>query len=177
MDICYSCGGDIAVIKDRPYHYDECGLKVIIHGITQYDCLACGETYASIPNTQRLHLLIGSHICEKRKALLRPDEILFLRKDLHLRAKELAKILGASPQAVSRWENGKKPIGETHDRLLRALYMMYASEQANHVICQGALDIFSELPAKSERKTITETEEIVLNPQEWLSDTGDCCSI
>jgi len=174
MEFCCSCGEKIEEIKDKPYHYDECGLNVVLHGITQYACKACGEYYASIPNMQKLHRVIGAHICEKRKALLRPEEIKFLRKNLQLRAKELAQTLGVTPQAVSRWENGKKDIGEAHDRLLRSLYMMYASEQAKHMICDGVINVFKELPAK--RKKIEQPREIVLNPQEWLSCFGDFCS-
>ncbi len=128
MNICSFCGGDIKVIKDKPYHYDECGLDVTLCGVTQYECTECEETYVSLPNIQQLHRIIGAHICEKGKALLQPEEIRFLRKDLHMRAKQMARVLGTTPQALSRWENGRKPIGETHDRLFRAVYMMYASE-------------------------------------------------
>ncbi len=96
-----------------------------------------------------------------------------LRKDLHLKAKELAALLGVTVSTVSRWENGKKEIGEPHDRLLRSVYMMYASEQANHMMCGGVLNMFKDLPAK--RKTIDQPKELVLNPQEWLNCLPDCC--
>lgn len=173
MNKCYSCGGEIEIIKDKPYHYNECGLDVVLCGITQYTCPSCGESYASIPNIQKLHRLIGAYICQKRKALLQPEEIKFLRKDLHLKAKELAALLGVTASTVSRWENGKKEIGEAHDRLFRSVYMMYASEQANHMICGGVLNMFKELPAK--RKKIEHPKELVLNPQEWLNCFPDCC--
>ena len=177
MNICSFCGGDLKVIKDKPYHYDECGLDVTLCGVTQYECADCEEAYVSLPNIQHLHRIIGAQICEKGKALLQPEEIRFLRKDLHMRAKQMARVLGTTPQALSRWENGHKPIGETHDRLFRAVYMMYASEQANHVICHGAIDMFSALPVKSKRKGIEKLKKIVLNPQEWLSDWGECCPV
>ena len=173
MKSCYSCGAKIKAIKNKPYHYDECGLNVVLHGITQYQCDKCGEAYAAIPNIQKLHRLIGMHICQKRKALLQADEIKFLRKDLHLRANELAQLLGVTPQAVSRWENGKKEIGEAHDRLFRSLYMMYASEQAKQIVCGDVINTFRELPAK--RKEIKQPKEIVLNPQEWTNCRGDFC--
>lgn len=173
MDKCYSCGGDIQVIKDKPYSYNECGLDVVLHGITQYACPSCGEKYASIPNMPKLHRLIGTFICQKQKALLKAEEIRFLRKDLHLKGKNLAALLGVTSSTVSRWENGRKDIGEAHDRLLRSIYMMYASEQANHVICGGVLNMFKELPPK--RKKIDQPNKIVLNPQEWLNCQPDCC--
>lgn len=173
MNKCYSCGEDIRVIKDKPYNYNECGLDVVLHGVTQYVCPVCGEEYASIPNMQKLHRLIGAHICQKRQALLKAAEIKFLRKDLHLKAKELAALLGVTTSTISRWENGKKEIGEAHDRLLRSIYMMYASEQANHMICGGVLKMFKELPAKREKNE--QPEKLDLNPQEWLNCLPDCC--
>lgn len=172
MNKCYSCGADIQVIKDKPYNYNKCGLDVVLHGITQYACPSCGEEYASIPNMQKLHRFIGAHICQKRKALLKPAEIKFLRKDLHLKAKELATLLGITTSTISRWENGKKEIGEAHDRLLRSIYIMYASEQANHMVCGGVLNMFKELPTK--RKKIEQPKKLDLNPQEWLNCLPDC---
>lgn len=174
MESCYSCGKKIEVIKDEPYHYDECGLDVVLHGITQYKCKSCGESYASIPNMQKLHRVIGAYICQKRKALFQPDEVKFLRKDLHLRAKELSQLLGVTPQTVSRWENGRKEIGEAHDRLLRSLYLMYAAEEDQHMICSGVINTFKGLPSK--RKEIKQPKEISLNPAEWLSGFGEFCT-
>ena len=173
MEKCYACGSNIEIIKDQPYKFNECGLDVILYGITQYKCPECNESYASIPNLPKLHRVIGAHICQKRKALLQPAEIKFLRKDLHLKGKELALTLGVTPSTVSRWENGKKEIGEAHDRLLRSIYMMYASEQAQHIICKDTLELFKELPAK--RKQIKQSSEIVLNPQEWMVDNEVGC--
>jgi len=173
MEKCYSCGSHIEVIKDQPYKFNECGLEVILYGITQYNCPTCNESYASIPNLPKLHRVIGTHICQKRKALLQPAEIKFLRKDLHLKAKDLALTLGVTPSTVSRWENGKKEIGEAHDRLLRSIYMMYASEQVQHIICKDTLELFQELPTK--RKKIKQPSEIALNSQEWMTENTIGC--
>ena len=81
--------------------------------------------------------------------------------------------MGVTPSTVSRWENGKKDIGETHDRLLRSIYMMYATEQSRYVICEGAIDLFMGLPAK--RKQIKQEKEISLNPQEWMNENFINC--
>lgn len=166
MDRCYACGGELNSSKDQPYHYNECGLEVVLVGVEQYGCAQCGESFAAIPNMQKLHRLIGSNICEKRKALLLPEEIKFLRKDLHLKAKELAQILGVTPQTVSKWENGKDQIGEAYDRLIRSIYMLYASEQGHHAVAHGQVALFAELPMK--RKRITQAKEMELTPQEWM---------
>lgn len=173
MELCYSCGDKVKEIKDKPYRYDECGLPVVLYGISQYLCEKCGESYASIPNMQQLHRVIGIYICKERKALLKPKEIKFLRKDLHLRSKGLAQTLGVTPETVSRWETGTNDIGEPHDRLLRSLYMMYASEQANHMVCDSIIDTFQSLPIK--RKKITQTTDIILNPPEWMGHLDYLC--
>ncbi|HHB75609.1 MAG TPA: helix-turn-helix domain-containing protein [Desulfobulbus sp.] len=175
MKTCYSCGAKITSIKNQPYPFTESGLNVVLYGVTQYECPVCKETYAAIPNVSKLHRVIGTHICRERKALLTPEEIKFLRKDLHLKAKDLAMIMGVTPATVSRWENGKKEIGEAHDRLLRSLYMMYATEQSKHVICEGVLSLFKGLPTK--RKRIKQEKEIALNPQEWMNENFMSCEV
>jgi DNA-directed RNA polymerase subunit RPC12/RpoP len=86
MEKCYVCGNALEVIKDKPYEYTECGLPVLLLGITQYRCGSCGEEYAAIPAPEKLHKLIGLEICRSRKALLLPEEIKFLRKELRYEA-------------------------------------------------------------------------------------------
>lgn len=167
MEKCYSCGGQINIIKDKPYKYDECGLNVVLYGITQYECSNCGESYASIPDINRLHRLIGIEICKNRKAILKPQEIKFLRKSLQCKAKELSQIIGVNPSTFSRWENGQQDIGEAHDRLLRSLYFMCSIKKDHKEACGEIFDFFKRLPSK--RKKIEESKEIKLNPPEWLN--------
>lgn len=172
MDTCYSCGEKLKAVKDKPYRYDECGLDVVLQGIAQYVCESCGESYVSLPHLQDLHRIIGANICQNMKGLLLPEEIRFLRKDLHLKAKDLARTLGVTASAVSRWENGKSVISEAHDRLLRSVYMLYASEQSQQIL-YDVITFFQDLPAK--RKAIHHRKGMVLNPQEWLSRFGEPC--
>jgi putative zinc finger/helix-turn-helix YgiT family protein len=175
MKKCIECGGETLPVKNKPYMYDECGLEVVLYGITQFKCMQCRETYVSLPNVEALHRAIGGAVCSKRKALLTPDEIKFLRKDLHLKSKELAGVLGVRPETVSRWETGKEAIGETQDRLLRSIYMNYASEKANNVLCHGVVQMFSELPR--ERKKIKSPKKIELNPTDWLAAGMELCGV
>lgn len=123
MEKCYVCGNALEIIKDKPYEYTECGLNVLLPGITQYRCGSCEEEYADIPAPDELHKLIGLGICRSRKALLLPEEIKFLRKELGLKVKDLAALFEIEEAAVSRWENGKQQIGEGSCVLLRALYL------------------------------------------------------
>lgn len=173
MKKCVECGGKTVSIKNKPYRYDECGLDVVLHGVTQFKCEHCKEVFVSLPNVEALHRVIGGFICSKRKALLAPAEIKFLRKDLHLKSKELACVLGVRPETVSRWETGKETVGETQDRLLRSLYMNYASEKANNVLCRGLVQMFSELPRG--RKEVKSPKKIELNPTDWLGAGMELC--
>lgn len=173
MENCYNCGKPMRVIKDQPYIYDECGLDVVLHGITQYHCESCGEHFAAIPSPMKLHRIIGIHICKENKSLLLSAEITFLRKELRLKAKDFAKTLGVTAEAVSRWENGKARIGEGHDRLLRSLYLMATNDAHDSHEC-NILDIFQDLPLK--RKEIKTPHQINFNPQEWLKPGPVSCS-
>lgn len=173
MEKCYACGKALDVIKDQPYEYTECGLNVTLLGVTQYRCQSCGEEFAAIPGPQKLHRVIGIEICRNKKALLKPKEIIFIRKELHLKAKDLARILGVSDSVVSRWENGKATIGEGNDRLLRSIFLSYALPcSAEHECTPSMLDVLRELPLK--RKEIEQPTTIRLNPQEWLLLTAEC---
>ena len=69
-------------------------------------------------------------------------------------------------ETISRWERGKEEIGETQDRLLRSIYMNYASEKANNVICHGVVQLFTDLPR--ERAKIKTPQAIELNSSDWL---------
>jgi putative zinc finger/helix-turn-helix YgiT family protein len=175
MENCQVCGDPLKVIKDQPYSYSECGLDVVLLGITQYHCQKCGEDFAAIPSPQKLHRIIGIHICKENKALLQPKEIQFLRKELRLKAKEFARILGVSDSVVSRWENGKASIGEGNDRLLRSIFMASVNEISGiHDSSINILNLFMELPHK--RKEIKTPHSINLNPQEWMQ-AGSVCTV
>lgn len=171
MGKCHVCGNPMETIKDQPYEYSECGLNVTLLGITQYRCHQCGEEFAAIPSPQKLHKVIGIEICRNKKALLKPAEIVFLRKELRLKAKELARILGVSDSVVSRWENGRADIGEGNDRLLRSIFLSCALDSTPGLDCSlSMLDVLKNLPPR--RKEIDQPTAIRLNPQEWLLADG-----
>lgn len=165
---CFNCGdGILKEVKGKPYNYTESGLdNVVLYGITQHICKNCGEKYVSIPNMEGLHLTIGKAICCKTNDLLAPSEIKFLRKELNLKSKDLAKALGVTDTTVSRWENGKSPISEAEDRLLRGIYMMFVSDHLEGAVHLDALALFSELPRK--RKVPKKIKKIQLNPPDWM---------
>lgn len=174
MEKCPICGGVIETIRNQPYEYTESGLDVLLLGITQYRCQECEESFAAIPNTEQLHTTIALDICKHKKALLLPEEIKFLRKELGLKAKDLALAMGVKAEAISRWENGKSVISESNDRMLRMIYRSSVEKPCSDE--NGAarlINFLTSLPMK--RKQIKEKHIIELNPQEWMQQPVVCC--
>ena len=164
---CFQCNSELKIIKNRPYLYTECGLPdVTLIGITQYQCEDCGESYVDIPMIEQLHLVIGKLVsCKKER--LTGDEIRFLRKELHMKAKDFADMISITAEHMSRLERGEKNISSTLDKLIRSIYMMYASEDNNTVLHHNVLSIFAKIGGK---KTAPISQRIELNPPDWMSN-------
>jgi putative zinc finger/helix-turn-helix YgiT family protein len=108
--------------REKAYRYAECGLPHVIleNAVEVATCPKCGETYTGIPAIERLHRVLAAALIRKKRRLA-PEEIRFLRKSLGWSGVDFAKHMGATPETVSRWENGKAPMGAQADRLLRLL--------------------------------------------------------
>jgi putative zinc finger/helix-turn-helix YgiT family protein len=173
-DKCYVCGGTTKIIKDKPYEYKECGLdNILIIGINQFECKKCNEFFVSIPKVEELHQAIGRGLCCK-KSLLTKKEIKYLRKELHMKAKNLANALGVTAETLSRWENGRTHISEAQDRLLRTFYMMYASEHAEKVLHQDVVKFFSDMPLS--RKELQRIPKMKFTPADWMGPQLNFCT-
>jgi putative zinc finger/helix-turn-helix YgiT family protein len=97
--------------------------RIILHDAPVVSCRRCDHSALAIADTEGLHRAVARAIVDKRQRLL-PREIRFLRKQLGLFAVELAMHLGTTPETVSRWENGRTPMGVTADRLLRLMVIV-----------------------------------------------------
>jgi len=86
-------------------------------------CPECGETYTGIPKMAELDRTLVEMVISQDSRLT-PDEIAFVRKYLGLSGRDLAARMGVAPETVSRWENGKQTMSESHERLLRALVVI-----------------------------------------------------
>lgn len=168
---CWECGTELKVIHGKPYHYTECGLpNVHLYGIVQYECPTCNTTSVSLPSINDLHRTIGKAVVHKKDRLT-GAEVKFLRKELNLKSKKLAEILGVKPETFSRWENEKTPISETCDKFLRNLYISYVSEQTGEFMEGGILGLLATVS-----KTVPEGPSLFeLSAQDWLSKHRDTC--
>ncbi len=166
MEKCYKCDGVVETTKDRPYHYKESGLDYIwLIGILQYKCKKCGEMSVEIPRINELHLLIGKNIVCK-KAFLTGPEVRFLRKEISLKSKEMAAALSLVPETYSRWENGKQEVASCHDKTLRMIYVMNASEKTGKVLSYDSQSILNNIAVKRAPK---KSKKVQFTPAEWLN--------
>lgn len=112
---------------ENPFHFLDSGLpNVYLVGIKYYVC-DCGEIVAEIPAVRQLMRLIARDLVESNISLNK-EEIRFLRKRLGRKANEFAKELGIEPEHLSRLENGKNPIPEPLDKLIRLIYAVSAGD-------------------------------------------------
>jgi putative zinc finger/helix-turn-helix YgiT family protein len=170
MKRCPECDNVLEILKKRPYHYTESGLDYIwLSGISQYKCRKCGEIYTEIPHVDELHLLIGKNIVCKKELLTGP-EVRFLRKEIGMKSKDMAAALSMEPETYSRWENGKQVIAAPHDKNLRMLYVMNASETMGRVLSQNSRSILHDIAA---RKAPKKSKKVQFKPSEWLNTLNE----
>lgn len=118
-----------ATIKS-PYHFVDSGLpNVYLVGITYWVCKECGKQAAEIPALNDLMVKIARLVVEQ-EAPLSGKEIRFLRKRLAKRSTEFAKIIGVTPEQISRWENDNNPPSESADKLIRVFYCLLSGDPA-----------------------------------------------
>ena len=168
--MCYECNRAMKTIKDQPYHYTESGVDYIwLIGILQFKCKKCDETYVEIPCINELHLLIGKNIVCK-KELIVGSEVKFLRKEIGLKSKDMAEALSIKPETYSRWENGKQSLAAYHDKALRMIYIMNASEKFGKVLSQDFQSILQDIAVKKAPK---KRKKIQFTPSEWITNLLD----
>lgn len=77
-----------------------------------------GETAVTVPDPEGLEAAVAvARITMPPK--LNGQEIRFLRRAIGQKANSLADFLDVAPETFSRWENGKDPISQNPERILR----------------------------------------------------------
>lgn len=119
---CFGCGHGMTTGREN-VKYDASGLP----GVTLVDievsrCGHCGQSEVAIPRIEELHRMMAMAVVRK-SARLTPAEVRFLRTTLGWSGRELADHMGATAETVSRWENGRTPVGPQADRLLRLMVL------------------------------------------------------
>lgn len=124
---CIQCGGKMTTKREN-YRYAACGLpNVTLIGVEVRRCVKCGEHEVVIPRVEELHRVLAAAVA-RRPSRLTKDEIRFLRKSLGYSGVDFAKLIGVTPETVSRWEKGREKIGSSAEKLIR---MLVVYEQPN----------------------------------------------
>ena len=147
---CIQCGSNMKEDKSGLFSYVSCGLSnVYLKGIHFHKCLnkECGEEEVAIPNIEELHELLAQNIASQ-KNILRPEEIRYLRTHLGFSGADFAKVIGVTPETVSRWEKGTVNMKEASDRLLRVLVLSKSRPFREYEDLKVYASISSKTPVK-----------------------------
>lgn len=86
---------------------------VVVPELRAYECASCGEQLIGDQADQQI-----DDALRDAAGLLRASEIRRCRKALGLKQRELAEMIGSSPEALCRWERGLVVQGRLANRLL-----------------------------------------------------------
>ena len=117
------------------YRYTECGLDVIISGVSFVSDDA-GNHVIRIPNINGLHKAIATGIV-KRKNMMSGREMRFLRSEMGMTQGELAIMIHREPLTISRWERGETDIDANAETLIR----LHAIERLHLDVADGVSEI------------------------------------
>ena len=121
---CPECGGAVTESTGNHRYIGNELPNVVLLGVKIRTCAECGHSSVTIKKLAGLHRVLATCLAEAPHKL-DPGEICFLRKHLGWSGRDFARHFGVSPETVSRWENGKKAMGPTAERLLRLLALTY----------------------------------------------------
>lgn len=163
---CNICNKEIEVTVVKNYHYTMSGLdNVYLSDISVYECV-CRKSMVDIFKAEELHTVIIKKLLQKTN-LLTGKEIRFIRKQMNMKAAELAEQLGVKEDILLRWENGAESIDTACDKLLR-IECMLDFVRRSKVISKEPTRKFAEFIAeittkhsvgiKEERISISEKE-------------------
>ena len=117
---CPVCGRGIlrSRLISEVFEYGEEGDSVLVRtqDVPVEDCDACGESFSGPKAAVIRHEAIGRAL-----GLLNPRGIRAIRERLGKSLDQFAKLIGASPDRLSQWEDGSVWQDRTADRLIRLI--------------------------------------------------------
>jgi len=119
------------------YQYKASGLdNIVLKKTPAFKCPGCGDTYPIISRIEEIHAEIADRLV-KKASMITGKEMVFLRKEMGLKAKDLSELFGVHKVTVSRWETGREPIKLHYDRLIRFLYNSKKVQEACKTLQQS----------------------------------------
>lgn len=147
------------------YHYKSCGLDNIylVNGFSVEQDPIYGEFW-TFEDIEGLHALIGHNLVNHEHEL-NGKEFRFLRKEMEISQKELARLIKCDEQTIGRWERGESDIPGAADRLVRLMYQEYYSQNP-HII--GLLERIAELVQEEEQMVLSSSNlHFTRDANEW----------
>jgi DNA-binding transcriptional regulator YiaG len=133
LEKCEKCGGKLTARIVPRYRNDLLmGIDgiVILNAVEEIRCAKCGHVAATgFANLEGLIAAVAvARVVAPQK--LRGRDVRFLRKALGWSSRELAAMLEVRDETVSRWENGREPLGPTSEKLLRLIVAQFLAHKA-----------------------------------------------
>ena len=160
---CVECGGKTKSRRELKYRYTESGLNnVYLSGINVHSCEKCGTEYPEFPAVRLLHDVLVNAILSQREAL-GGGEVRFLRKEMGIKAKDFAEMLGVTKVAVSKWENSPKPVAKITDRLIRCVLHLHRLKKHTPDEIKVSLEAFQSRLSDIDSAKVRSKTEIDVN--------------
>jgi len=118
MNECYKCGAKDLRRVERTLTREIAG-HAFRAQVPALECGNCGEVLYASKDLGRFDDAVAMALVDA--GITEPDAVKFIRKAIGLPAQELAALLRVRPEAISRWENGKREIDRATFVLLRQL--------------------------------------------------------
>jgi DNA-binding transcriptional regulator YiaG len=155
---------------ENPYHFVESGLPdVYLVGIDYYVCEKCRKQSADIPFLKDLMIKIARTVV-RQETPLDNNEIRFLRKRLGKKSSEFAKIIGVTPEHLSRLESdsGEYSTSESADKFIRIYYSLLSGDETLKDIMNSHIDAYIASLHGQVRTTRVQAE---LHHDEWEAES------
>jgi putative zinc finger/helix-turn-helix YgiT family protein len=115
---CPLCKGGPLRKADHPDRIAVAG-HVFAASLPVVTCETCGEGTTAGADLERFERAVALALAERGKAS--GEAFRFMRKASGLAANDLAALLGTTPETISRWETGKRPLDPVAWRALALL--------------------------------------------------------
>jgi len=83
-------------------------VSVTVTGVPALRCTGCREVFTDYHDLKRAELRVAELVILSGYA--NGDSFRFLRHTLGMRANNLARFMGTTPETISRWERGTRPV-------------------------------------------------------------------
>jgi putative zinc finger/helix-turn-helix YgiT family protein len=118
---CPACNSPSITTTDEAedFTYRAGGNEYTVHAVIPvHTCTVCGESFLSNAGEDARHRAI----CKAMNRLT-PEDIASLRQRLGMSRKVFAELSGVGEASLARWETGEFVQNESHDNLLRLLFI------------------------------------------------------